>query len=331
MWQMGYSERTDYAAPSFFSDNQVTDEDTPGIYAVAMNAPYGVGMVTVFGDSTLFANFALSMPSSQRIWGELLTPRVGWSVYGALAFLVFVLLCLERNVFMRLSSVCFIIVWLAVVGVCSLSPDMEWQAGDMVILPVEGEPRLVEGEEGEFRTLFAAAYASRVFPVWHGENGSGLRLGKLSFNSLNDTESPWVQESEQMLRLAAPCSCSLDAYLDALIKDSQNKPFWFDSGAGLLRELAYRKFWLTCIGRELEKTPEFDITYHRNAILTTGSQERYELSVHMREQKDAESGWVIIGDWILGKKVKEDTILIRELWQHSDWKMGDCVITLSTP
>lgn len=328
MWQMGYSERADYAEPSFFSDNQVTDEDKPGIYAVAMNSSYGKGFVTVFGDSTLFANFALSLPSSQKILREILTPGVMRSIYGVFSFLLFIFLCSGKYVFMQLIGAGFIIMWLVAVGSSSLSPEMELHSEGVIPISVEGDQHLVEKE---YRTIFAAAYASRIFPVWHGKKESMLKPGTGIYTSLNDIESPWEQGNEPMHRLVAQCSCTLNEYLDALIKDSKNKTFWFDSGAGLLREFAYRKFWLACMEQEWEEAPEFDEAVQRAAILTTGRQEQYEINIYLREQKGDENGWVIIGDWILGKRVAEDSILIRELWQHSDWEMGDCVITLSEP
>ena len=76
------------------------------------------------------------------------------------------------------------------------------------------------------------------------------------------------------------------------------------------------------MGQEWEEAPEFDVAVRRSAILTTGRQEQYEINICLREQKEDKNGWVIIGDWILGKRVSEDTILFRELWQHSEWKMG---------
>ena len=38
---------------------------------------------------------------------------------------------------------------------------------------------------------------------------------------------------------------------------------------------------------------------------------------------------MVLGDRVLGKRINDDTTLVRAIWQHSSWSLGDCVVKIS--
>lgn len=90
--QKGYAERTDYSKNSFFSDNQITDEESAGIYPIGLIAPSGFGTVILFGDSTLFADFALSRPSAQYLLQKIAEDGTPFPYYAVSSMLLFLFL-----------------------------------------------------------------------------------------------------------------------------------------------------------------------------------------------------------------------------------------------
>ena len=49
------------------------------------------------------------------------------------------------------------------------------------------------------------------------------------------------------------------------------------------------------------------------------------MTVVISDVKD-EKNWVVVGDWMIGKKVGEE-ILLRKSWQHPSRQFGDVILT----
>ena len=332
LWQIGFSERADYASHSFFSDNQVADDDKAGIYAVGLRRAYKQGMITLFGDSTLFANFAISFPSSQQIMRTLFSPSTPWNPH----LFVFFLSCI--SLFFRYKSyICAIIGGLIVLVITSFivggyhAKAPCFHPTKALTFPVSGDHLCVEGEGGAFRTMFAAAYAYGIIPVWSDREyaGPGLKMGNRNILSLDNYTSSWNPQRTSEEILTSPCTCQLREYIYTLIVDSGKSSFWFDAGVGLLRDCAYRLFWSFIAGSEEITLPEFAKAEKRKVTLISQDGVRYELETYIRNSSNTKDEWVILGDWILGKRISDDTLLVRAIWQHPTWTLGDCVVKIS--
>lgn len=67
------SERGDYSKPNFFGDIEWTADDGISNWPIGVTVPYGKGEVSVFCDSTIFANFALFQPNNLEILEGLIS------------------------------------------------------------------------------------------------------------------------------------------------------------------------------------------------------------------------------------------------------------------
>lgn len=333
LWQLGFSERADYASHSFFSDNQVADDDKAGIYAVGLHRAYKQGMLTLFGDSTLFANFAISFPSSQQIMRAIFSPPTSWSPHLFVFLLSCILLLFRYNSYIRaiFGGVIILAITALILGGHHTKPPC-FTPTKAITLPVSGDPLRVEGAGGEFRTMFAAAYSYGIIPVWkdreHSE--SKLKIGDRSVLSLNNYTSSWNSQRTSEEILTSPCTCQLHEYIYTLIANSDKSSFWFDTGVGLLRDYAYRLFWSFYSGSEDIALPEFSKDEKLKVMLITQNGVQYELETYLRKSLKTEDEWVVLGDWVLGKRINDDTILVRAIWQHPVWTLGDCVVKISS-
>ena len=332
LWQIGFSERADYASHSFFSDNQVADDDKAGIYAVGLRRAYRQGMITLFGDSTLFANFAISFPSSQQIMRKLFSPPTPWNLHFFVFFLSSISLFLRYNSHIRTIFGVLIIsaITTCIVGGYHAKAPC-FHPTRAFAFPVSGDHLCVEGEGGTFRTMFAAAYACGIIPIWNDREyaGPGLKIGDRNILSLDNYTSSWNSRRTSEEILTSPCTCQLREYIYTLIVDSGKSSFWFDAGVGLLRDCAYRLFWSYIAGNEEITLPEFAEAEKRKVTLISQDGVRYELETYIRNSSETKDEWIILGDWILGKRINDDTILVRAIWQHPTWTLGDCVVKIS--
>lgn len=330
LWQIGFSERADYSSPSFFSDNQVADDDKAGIYAVGLMRAYNQGIVTLFGDSTLFSNFAISFPSSQRIMKILLSPLNAWNLHIFVSLLIFGYLCCAARWYIRVALSGIVMLSLFAVAFVKSTKTKSIPSEKARLVPASGNTSCVEGSGSEFRTLFASAYSYGIVPIWKENEAcaEGLTIGKQSFKSLSDFSTTWDSTRHSEDLLSSTCTCHLREYLSALIADSDKSSFWFDAGAGLLRECAYGLFWSKCMETEEVRLPEFGEEIKSNITLISQTGEKLEVETYMRELLNQKGPWIILGDWVLGRKIDKDTVLIRAIWQHPSWTLGDCVVKI---
>ena len=323
--QPGYSERADYGRPSFFSDNQISDEEVAGLFTVGMRKRHGLGGVIMMGDSTLFANFALARPSAQSLLKTILNGAGAVSWYG-LAFFVsaawlFACVLPRRTFRMMASSVCYLA---ALVCVCAALPSRALDLSGISTVDVSGDSSLVEGHDAPLCTLFSAAYAlSECFPVWCDfERGSGTVLigndvwRRADFSrpchSLDVWEGLTSQREPDVNQLLRDCE-----------RQSGYSSFWFDTGVGIMRETAYRNFWRR-VTVPREEPLHITATSSKWVVASVKISGLPERLVEIRiTNLSPSSDWVMIGDGYVGKWITRDTILLRSLWQLPTHSLPD--------
>lgn len=338
----GYAERADYGKNSFFSDNQISDEEENGIYAAGMTSPFGLGSIVLFGDSTLFANFALSRPSAQALLQKVLHAGKPFPCHTLAAMMILVFLGTLRRGKTQLVCLPLSLILFAGVLLYYGSPRREPSYHFAPTQEVWGDWTLAENNDSAYGVLFAASFAkSEKFPVWRG---SSTEDGKITFSNGCVLESktdigqkdgtsqqkPWLPSSSWEERLNQPPSLSIDAFLETLIRDSRFSSFWFEEGVGPFKNEAYQRFWQRVTCQHPSKTmlsllPPEQI----NGVLILNKEKRLPVRARMARLQGNEN-WVILGDWIIGKQVAPGTILIRNNWQHPSWGTNNVVLQMDT-
>lgn len=321
--QPGYSERTDYSRPSFFSDNQISDEEHAGLHTIGLRQRHGLGGIILMGDSTLLANFALTRPSAQHLLRTLLNGGGPISCHGLAFFATLAwLLSITLNKH-RLPAIAAPYILLLLCLHLAYSRHT-LHLNTLPHLPVSGDSTLVEGQNAPLCTLFAAAYSlSERFPIW-GNTTPGS--GTIHINSTTLTRdnapapSPPPAPWELLTRSASPDTATL---LRQSIQQSGHSTFWFDSGIGILNETAYRDFWhrINHPGSLPASLPTGPTRTVR-ATVTIRSHGQRRLTLHLTPLPTAPD-WVIIGDGLIGKWTDSHTILLRTLWQLPDRALPD--------
>lgn len=323
--QPGYSERTDYSRPSFFSDNQISDEDHAGLHTIGLRQRHGLGGIILMGDSTLLANFALTRPSAQHLLRTLLNGGGPISCHGLALFatLAWLLSRIMTRPALRLSAT---ILTYSSAGLCLhlAHTDYPLHLNTLPHLPVSGDSTLVEGQNAPLCTLFAAAYTlSERFPIWeHTTPGSGTIHINTTTLTRQRTPAPGSTPDhwELLTRSASPDTAAL---LRQSIQQSGYSTFWFDSGIGILNETAYRDFWhrINHPGSTPASLPTGPTRTVRATVTIRGHGQR-RLTLHLTPLPTAPD-WVIIGDGLIGKWTDSHTILLRTLWQLPDRALHD--------
>lgn len=320
--QPGFSERTDYSKRSFFSDYMITGEEESALYCILMRKSYGLGSVAVFSDSTLFANFALSRPSAQRILRMILNTEVGKSL--SLYVSIFGFLFLFTRGFIRRWTLVPVALTLLSVGVLECTETERELRGRVHI---RGNWQLVEGDRAPYSTLLAASYSEcGSIPIWDGRSLSDNRievggklvdLGKYRGNSLEETP---LQEALSKVPRISP----LD-FVYALIRDASKVSFWFDEGVGLWRDIAYTYFWHDALNTSLPTMPTLGASVPQHATIVRHGKSEVGVSVFVTPIRGSDD-WVVVGDWLVAKRVKGNTLLVRDIWQHTTRRYGDFVL-----
>ena len=321
LFQPGYSERTDYSKKSFFSDNQISDEERFDIYSIGLRVPYGIGGVIVFGDSTMWANFAMARPSSQRLLNNTLQGGGFFSCYAFAFFACLSIILIHLSIKNGAKILLLGIEASAFLFFCfSVTKSKQLCLNDLATTDVEGDWSLVEGNDAHLLTLFSSAYiTSPRFPIWKGCSDSS-RTVRIGDNLVKVPHSHPVSDSDGTPEAIQEINCQnpakgMEEIISRYIADSGYASFWFDDGVGVLREFAYKLFWEQAVNKR-----------GNNGGLSLGKTSKIRMKIKIRNNDpfettacvtpiNEESDWVILGNWILGKVVSEDTILIRSPWQ----------------
>ncbi len=333
--QSGYSERTDYSKRSFFSDNQISDEEIADCHSIGLRVNHGFGGVVLFGDSTLLANFALARPSAQAILRKLINGGGSFSCYGIAFFACLVCLLLYTKVSTKLKIIGQ--TFMAVLGVTCFSlayTNKQLSLDKLQTIKVSGDWSLVEGKQGHLLTLFSAAYVSSpVFPIWEGISGSDrtVTIGNSVITEDDFGFPKKVQNVPFIQRITLSPSGNISNQLAECIATSGFSSFWFDEGVGLLREQAYKSFWLSLQGNDNRGCSlSVEEPTYVNMLIKMRGREPIEAEVPLMRIKE-DSQWVVLGDWFVGKYISSDTILVRDIWQTTSNSVPDFYCRILPP
>ena len=335
LWQLGYSERVDYGGHSFFSDLQVSGEDEAGLFPIALTSAQGLGSVVLFGDSTLFANFALSRPTAQMLLRMVVDGGSRFSLY-AVAMLAYSLLLsvLLRESRWRMLYWAMAVMMSLAMAVNLLRSDREPDFASLSLLRMRGDWELVERQGAHFTTPFAAAYSkAAAFPLWEMTQGERGRIVAgsgvvLQAEDADAERGALLWGGDLIERLGRGLSIGADDYVACVMADASSLSFWFEDGVGPFNEAALERFWEGLQGCDIvEREFHLDDGVMRDAVLIRRSGEREDICLRMHRFADG-SAWCVLGDWVIGKLVDENRILIKRAWQHPSWRGTDVVIRL---
>lgn len=327
---VGFRENVDYCGRSFFSDNAATDEDRWGVYCAGAFRACGRGMVYVFSDSTLLADFAISRPVAQIIVRMI---RDGLFLVN-LPFILF-MFCSILLVSRMKRSICnylsALLIICCVVHVIFIMKDW-YSASSRSILSdgrgarTSGNWGLMDGDGHKYDVLFSAWYASgTMIPEWSVLPFCG---GRICCNNIElaDLSSDSALKIYDTIEKALTSSMSVTAqeFDDSLVANSYKDSIWFDAGAGIFKEHAYVHFWRSMYGQDCPSLQVTGSKIIKMAGIIEGSPPR-DMLVQISDVKD-HFEWVVVGDWMIGKRVG-DEVLLRKQWQHPSRQFQDVVLT----
>lgn len=331
--QLGYKERTDYGGRSFFSDNAVSDEDCYGLYCIAIKKRHGRGCVKVFGDSTLFADFALSRPSAQLCL-RVLRDDIATINLPLLTLLIALAWLLDYGKLIvrwvpLLAMVIYLIAW--TYNSCSaLSKPIFVQGSEKYkTVSMHGNWDWIDADGSSLGVPFATCYSlcQGAFPEWSilPKHSGGVFLKDFDLRGLID-ESAHIQPRKIEDAIKLTPSATVKDFLSDLISFSYRHDVWFNNGIGIFREAAYKNFW-NSVNSQNDETIRLESAERRFCGHYYIDGVKYIApEIVIRDIAD-ENDFCVIGDWIVGKRV-DGVILVKEKWQHHLRFYGDIVFEL---
>lgn len=306
-----WSENPDYTASSFFGELDPTNDDRYGHYPLLGSRRYGLGEVSVFTDSTFFANFAISRWSSQTLLASLLWTRE--SSFAAIIATIFLISYIfKTSPWLLLCSGALTILSPSL----GFSPRTEVSEKSFIVLnkPDGVANDSEERDKGTAAALLASSYAFGVKIKWDKNCTTsfkehiqkyGIPLEDLSTN--NDKWHAIPKVETKVLN-------------DGKFYIDQNS-FWFSQGAGLIRTANMANFWRS-LGAEIEFQHEKLVIIEKRKIKLKDS----ESSEFTAELTILPDNWVIIDDKIVAKWIPESSKwLARKEWQLGSWFKNDLI------
>ena len=298
----GWSEAPDYTAPSFFGELDPTNDDRIGSFPVLGSRRYGIGEVSIFTDSTFFANFANQRWSSQSLLGSIFWPLKATilAILGLTALLVYLARPLH---------------WLAPLGISLIliAPSTGFKA--LKNLPTRNIVKLAppgtiandseERDKGVGSALLASAYAFGVGIQWDSNAPKTFKKHILENGipliSKNSDEIPTVDTRD----LAGG-----KFYID------QNS-FWFSQGAGMLRSVNMANLWKSLGANVLSVDLTVIEKSKRELIGPDGKAASHSVETLC-------DGWILIDQRVVAKWIPENSKwLARKEWQFGTWLKKD--------
>lgn len=331
--QVGYKERVDYGGRSFFSDNAVSEEDDIGLYCLGLKKRYGMGVVKVFGDSTLFSDFALSRPSAQfclrMLRDDIATVNV------PLFALLFVAVWLMSRYSPRIAlipTVCIMICGALTFVKNNMASKNDLFACDhkkVETSRIYGNWDWVDADGSSLGVPFATCYTlcQRAFPEWHPKpcHKGGVFYKQFDLREMiNEVEH--IRPSNISDVVSSELSSSISDFISDLIAYSYKHDVWFNNGIGIFREAAYENFWKIANGEVSKQLQIEDIAHkYRGAYYINGVKHDSE-TILVRNISGGD-GFCVIGDWLIGRWVGGE-ILVKEKWQHHLRFYGDVLFEI---
>ena len=307
----GWSERPDYTATSFFGKMDPTNDDQWGHHVVLGSKRYGLGEVSVFSDSTFFANFAINRWSSNVMESSMFWNRGSslMAVMGLLGLLAY----LKKPVSWLLFSGISLVILSPSIGFNTHGPGPH---STLVTLkpPDSVSNDSEERDKGVGSSLLASAYAFDLGIQWD-------QKAKLSFRDHIHTKgialkaSSNTEDPENWTRIPP---FDIQEILNRRFYIDQNT-FWYAQGAGLVRTANMANCWRSLGATIPDSIGKLTIT-NRDAKNLRGSDGK----VYPTKVCSLPDNWVIFDDRIVGRWVPESSKwLVRKEWQLGPWLKGD--------
>ena len=301
----GWSEYPDYTANSFFGEMAPSNDDHYGKFPVFGSRRYGLGEVSVFTDSTFFANFAISRWSSQAILGSLF-----WSVQASIVAILAIMafsVHLVRPLF-----------WLPPFGIALIlvSPSLGFRQNEYILNqtivrlapPLSVANNSEERDRGIGSALLASAYAFNIGIRWDDTSKETLKT------HLQNHGVPFPHAHSQEIP-----KIELQAIAEGAFYIDQNS-FWYGQGAGPLRAANMSNFWES-LGIELPKS--------KLEIVNLGDKEinGFDGDNKTHHFESFSDGWVLIDKRIVARWIPEASKwLARREWQLGPWLPKDLLL-----
>jgi hypothetical protein len=308
----GWSENPDYTATSFFGEMSPSNDDRYGRYPILGAKRYGVGEVSVFTDSTFFANFTINRWSSQTLLSSLL-----WSGLSAIAA-AFGFVC-------TLIYICNSRRWFLTVGYLFvlLSPSLGFnidRKGSLSTAVTIAPPDSVsnnseERDKGSASSMLASAYAFDIEIRWSKNAATTFKdhvqkLG-MKFSQSKNKEVEWLNAPPFDLQKIIKG----DFYID-------ENSFWFNQGVGPIRAKNFANFWRS-LGARIDPSDHILIEAEPETVKINGADKK-TISVKIHKLKD---NWVVIDNRIVAKWIPESSKwLVRKEWQLGSWLKKDIIL-----
>ena len=187
-------ERADYSGDNFFGEMRYTSDDGLGRKVIAGTKAYGLGEVTLFGDSTIFANFAIFQPYYIQLLENLRHVSIMPFLFPVL------ILVLTGGLFLKIMHHSeTLLYWAPLIGILALvdfgTKPVSWGTFEYW----SGDPRAVmewEAPRVSVSTAYAFSSLSGIHPRWVtdpslGKTGFWVSPEKPPYESMR-----WIDLSE---------------------------------------------------------------------------------------------------------------------------------------
>lgn len=324
---LGYSEDADYSGRSFFGNVQKTDDDLAGLHFIGMRSTHGFGQVISFGDSTMFADFAISRHGSQKALRTLCSKNPTIPLYDLLLYLSIgvslLLLKVERGY--GLVFLCGAVFLYGCISILQRnSTELHWPKD---AIEINGDPLLSDPQSSPYAGAFAGWYkSSQYFPLWKDaqEGSEYLKVGEAKLTANAPIRHLHIRPEEILLN-----ECS-ESRLNALLNTHNIEELggygevWFDDGIGMLRERAFKAFW----GENIEHidTDRLDEGMLKIRKINT---KKFEEPIIVKFTKVSPE-WYILGGGVVARRISDGNVLLaRKSWQFSNFVMSDFAVEVS--
>lgn len=307
----GWSEHPDYAASSFFGELKISNDDHYGSFPVLGSRRSGIGEVTVFTDSTFFANFAINRWSSQSLLSSIFwNPKS--SIIAVIGLILVMGYLFKPAPLILLSGLALVIISPNI----GFSDNSAPSASHIVTLkpPSSFDNDTEERDRGQGTALLASAYAFDVGIEW--DNSAPFTLRETLHKE--GLQLPDPERNASVFNDLPPFDIQKIAdgkfYLD-------QSSFWFGGGAGAIRIANMRSFW-RFLGADLD-SQSVSITpidrVERNLLSSDGQ-------IALVEIVNLPDNWAVINQRIVAKWIpKSSKWLARKEWQLGPWLQKDLV------
>lgn len=306
-----WSENPDYTASSFFGELDPTNDDRFGHYPILGSKRYGLGEVSVFTDSTFFANFAINRWSSQTLLSSLLwTPAASTAaMLGCICLLCYLI---KPKAWLLLCGGAFTLLSPSL----GFSPRIKPPEASIVKLarPEGVANHSEERDKGNSASLLASAYAFGVGIEWDQTSATTFQV------HIQKHGIPLKPNLTGAARWPEIPKMDIQQIENGRFYIDQNS-FWFGQGAGLIRTANMANVWRS-LGAKLESSPVNLAVINKSENLLAGPDGK---AVKMQITNLADN-WVIIDDQIVAKWIPEvSKWLARKEWQLGPWLKKDLI------